>query len=668
MNKIPFKINKLTSALLFSSLIFISNPSNADYNLESVSGSAVNDTVFYQIGGGAGYMSPPSLHDLNVLELGIGWEADLMCGNFSLEKTIKNTFNTDRIKDSAKSLLGNLIGSVKGAIASMPAMILQRANPQLYDLITNGMYQAKIDFNRLKTNCEQMSSVLADTTFNGKWSKYANLSTYKDIMTNSTDLEINGVKQEYENKKGLDGGPWIGGVKKGGQSQSPMNIIGDVAKAGYNILNQRNATDTSTVSKSSCKGALCETFDTPKKVADYLTDVVGEISTGTCSPSQGCPETKTKPGQGLTTKIEKTNIQVVKDLQNTLNEGTPTTESLAKLSTATVPVTRGLIEALKNDPDVDVLSQKLAVEIATAKEMERLLLARRAILAGMREPNVIQNENAQAELEKTLKRVDLEIEQVNLERNLQKDITQNTAKVILQNQRSRQAAANSLTASKDSVDKRISDLQYGKSSASSDGRATSLGLSAKSITLSTPSVSNIASLGTGGSSGSGSTGSSTSGISSNLQKYITGNAYAEGRSTIYKNADGTYSKRVGGSLAWRNNNPGNIRMGEFAKANGAIGVGPDGFAIFPDRETGAKAITRLLKTKDYNNLTVAEAIHRYAPSVENDTAAYIKSVSGTTGLTSDTKMDSLSDAQLSDVVNAIQKVEGWKEGSISKVN
>ncbi|NJR44139.1 hypothetical protein HC761_01425 [bacterium] len=78
--------------------------------------------------------------------------------------------------------------------------------------------------------------------------------------------------------------------------------------------------------------------------------------------------------------------------------------------------------------------------------------------------------------------------------------------------------------------------------------------------------------------------------------------------------------RSGGSLAWRNNNPGNIRYGDFARRNGAVGEGPGGFAIFPDRATGERAITTLLQGSSYRNLSILNAISRYAPPSEKTRA------------------------------------------------
>lgn len=69
----------------------------------------------------------------------------------------------------------------------------------------------------------------------------------------------------------------------------------------------------------------------------------------------------------------------------------------------------------------------------------------------------------------------------------------------------------------------------------------------------------------------------------------------KGSSIVYYRNDGGKLVRTGGSSAWRNNNPGNIRsLGNFAKENGSIGEAK-GFALFPDYETGRRALARLLR-------------------------------------------------------------------------
>src|SRR5580704_9465723 len=79
----------------------------------------------------------------------------------------------------------------------------------------------------------------------------------------------------------------------------------------------------------------------------------------------------------------------------------------------------------------------------------------------------------------------------------------------------------------------------------------------------------------------------------------------------------------------RNNNPGDIEWGKFAKAHGAdsvetpIGNEPARFAHFPDPTTGFQAMRALLQAPSYAGKTVAAVIYEWAPPSENDTQAYI---------------------------------------------
>ena len=143
-------------------------------------------------------------------------------------------------------------------------------------------------------------------------------------------------------------------------------------------------------------------------------------------------------------------------------------------------------------------------------------------------------------------------------------------------------------------------------------------------------------------------------------------AIESGKDVIFVAADGHEYKHIGGTRAWRNNNPGNIRMTEFSKRMGAIGAA-GGFAVFPDEQTGMVAVKKLLRTKNYANKTIADAISRYAPPSENNTAAYQRSIEKLTGLNINRKMSELSDQELDKVANAIRHIEGWKPGTVEKI-
>ena len=134
-------------------------------------------------------------------------------------------------------------------------------------------------------------------------------------------------------------------------------------------------------------------------------------------------------------------------------------------------------------------------------------------------------------------------------------------------------------------------------------------------------------------------------------------AEADGLNVKYYREDGSGVTRSGGSRAWRNNNPGNIRS-----ATNEIGSA-GGFAVFADYDTGFNAIITLLSSPRYSNLSIFDAISRYAPPNENDTANYQNLIAEWTGLDTSRIISDLSASELEAVANAIQRMEGYTVGT-----
>ena len=149
---------------------------------------------------------------------------------------------------------------------------------------------------------------------------------------------------------------------------------------------------------------------------------------------------------------------------------------------------------------------------------------------------------------------------------------------------------------------------------------------------------------------------------------ISANVTQSSQSVLYVNPDGSKYAKIGGTSAWRNNNPGNIIYNNFSK-NTLGAIGQNGrFAVFASEEVGMSAIKRLLQTNTYQSLTVGAAINRYAPPFENDTAAYQQRLQQLTGVTLNTAMASLNDTQMTNVANAIKTIEGWTPGTIRQMD
>ena len=99
----------------------------------------------------------------------------------------------------------------------------------------------------------------------------------------------------------------------------------------------------------------------------------------------------------------------------------------------------------------------------------------------------------------------------------------------------------------------------------------------------------------------------------------------------------------------------------FSKSRGAIGAA-GGFSVFPDFDTGRAALTSLLRTEKYMNLSISDAIERYAPTGENDTEGYKRKLERLTRLDMARRVENLSSEELDRVVLAIQVIEGYVVG------
>jgi hypothetical protein len=141
------------------------------------------------------------------------------------------------------------------------------------------------------------------------------------------------------------------------------------------------------------------------------------------------------------------------------------------------------------------------------------------------------------------------------------------------------------------------------------------------------------------------------------QKVFVGNQAA-----IVAQLDSGEVVRRTGARNWRNNNPGNIEFGPFAQGFGALGS--DGrFAVFPDYESGRKAKEELLFAgKNYKDLTITQAIARYAPPSENDTARYQRTVIQAVG--GDFVLRTMTPEQRKKMLDSMELVEGFRKGSI----
>lgn len=144
---------------------------------------------------------------------------------------------------------------------------------------------------------------------------------------------------------------------------------------------------------------------------------------------------------------------------------------------------------------------------------------------------------------------------------------------------------------------------------------------------------------------------------------VTGESYIIQGGTVtpydgYSGFSGGTSPSGEGSVSFRNNNPLNIKFGDFASKYGAVAgtQATDGgvFATFPTVEAGFQAAKDLLKSSSYANLPLEQAMRKWsgngygsdvAPSLANKTTSQ------------------MNDQELQTLISAMQQREGWTPGN-----
>ena len=387
-----------------------------------------NGLWYYEIGGAQAVSPPPNSRYSRVTldasaELRLGYS----CGHFDPVLSVTNIL--DDIAQGAEDMVDAMVLAAQAAIANLPAYILQRANPGLYDLFQNALLKAEETVNLATKTCQQMEAEVAQ----GKdpyreWVQLAMGNDWRMILGSEPDVVK--AKAQVEDDGGDNGVPWLGG-RQGGLGQSPINVIGDTVLAGYNLLLNRplTATDPPVLAGAELP-QLAILWAAPDEAQDWAVSVLGERHVTTCD---ACPK-DTQPGVGLLLKIEEERAAVTDNLLALVRAEQPLT--LAQLETVAAPgvaISAPVIQALRRLPPLDrsVLLGRLISEITTARVVEKALMLRRLLLSGQRVPEIQAAGVALKELQRAVGEIEREIDNLMFERQVRQGLVSQTAAILL---------------------------------------------------------------------------------------------------------------------------------------------------------------------------------------------------------------------------------------------
>lgn len=395
------------------------------------SDALMENLLHYQIGGGRP-LKPTHSGLLNLswkMDTGLNRNGNGCSTKFDPSGLLKAQF--DGVADGLMQQMNGMVSAVTGMVAGLPFMILQRTQPELYDFMLQGNLSFLEDLKKYTASCEDMMAVVDKALPADKLTKSSAVESLRTKM-NSATKDIKTTMKQVVQDTGKDGVTAAGGDKKGGAGQPPLTIVEEVSRSGYNAQFNRSATATGSPGSSAKDQALYKAWPTPKQASNWLVDAVGETTLQTCDQSDGCEKTQTKPGKGLQS-LYNTDYEATKtQLDGLINNNRQLTQTeLDSISSSNVRMSQSLVDAIRAVGDSSTI-ERMSSEIALANTLERSMLARRLLVAGRKEANLTNNEVLQTEVDRKLKELDDEIDNMLREMDIRTKLNASTPQKLLE--------------------------------------------------------------------------------------------------------------------------------------------------------------------------------------------------------------------------------------------
>ncbi|HAT1868169.1 TPA: integrating conjugative element protein [Legionella pneumophila] len=417
----------LLLSLLIPSLIHAGSfmPSQSDY--------------YYELGGTSNLFIPPVNKDQTlVIGADIDGRMGFSCSGFNPVVSITNTFQD--LKKSALNIPGGVIDNLKGSVAGFPLYKLQQSMPALYNVLQNAASSAQNEFTLKVKDCQEvkqaleqnqspMEGILSVSDSQG-WLDAAKRAKKENVDVTETSKSIAQKRDEY-------GLPWIGSDKgnAGGKFQRPIKVINDVVIAGYNILLERKPLNS--LEKPSTKIPMTLSWPTPTDAANWAVKVLGDIQV---SSSENKQNHDAKAGIGLSALLQSCanantcSQNIAKALWNLVNgTWTLTEENLHKVSASNLLITDEVIITIQHLPREEQMFtvSKLAEEIAVQNMLDKALMMRRILQAGLQVQEVQNLKPAMNMVLFALKKLDDDIHSLSFENDVRKKMMNETLGTIM---------------------------------------------------------------------------------------------------------------------------------------------------------------------------------------------------------------------------------------------
>lgn len=308
------------------------------------------------------------------------------CGQFdpfdSVEAMINQTI------EKFKQLPQMFVMAVQGAVAALPAYILNKINPTLYNVVTTQLDDAFKLFEINFKDCQTIEREIALGQNPYQSLVMAGIGDRMRLETQYGNGTIDERMLQVRTNGPSNGVVMSAGKRYGGDGQEPIQATKDVLTSGVNLLTDREVSNTAAFGESLHEAHPITTlFESPNELVGFITDIYGSRSYMLTKEGP----TETKPGYGYQKKYIEMRDDTIEALQKyvtrEIDRKTFEEETELLIPPETINEMRGL-PSYSLSIAIDDQARTHAVE----RLKRKLDYALQSLRTGLTEPNLAQSE------------------------------------------------------------------------------------------------------------------------------------------------------------------------------------------------------------------------------------------------------------------------------------
>ncbi len=342
----------------------------------------------FGIGAGADTdgLYPPSFSDKLRIDANFSAGFGYSCGQFNPFDNVEAMI--EHSVEKFKQLPQKFVMAVQGAVASLPAYILNKINPTLYNTVTKNLDEAFKLFEVNFKDCQQIEREIALGQNPYQSLVMAGIGDRMRVEMGYGRGTIDDRMRTVREQGPANGIVMSDGKRYGGEGQEPIEVTDNVLTSGINLLTDRPVSETGSFSSGMhARHPITQAFASPEELVTFVTDIYGSQAFMLTETGP----TKSRPGYGYQKKYVDLRDQAIDHLQQYVHRRIDRPAFEAQSGMLIPPAT---INEIRRLPGYE---QSIAIDDqARTHAIGQLRLkydfALQALRTGLKEPNLAQSE------------------------------------------------------------------------------------------------------------------------------------------------------------------------------------------------------------------------------------------------------------------------------------